>query len=140
LPGLRDRLDALEDLAAGRRLRLEVALHHRFQLLQRLEDREVQIGTEVGGEDQPTVAVDDEGPHDLPAHALAAGTRVRWSSSARLRTVWIITFASSPDKESAGPSVVSSHLSGRANTSACGEPVRGGVEVAGNAPAATTAP
>ena len=45
-----------------------------------------------------------------------------------------------PDKESAGPSVVSSHLSGRANTSACGEPVRGGVEVAGNAPAATTAP
>ena len=61
------RLDAFEDLGAGRRLGLEVALHHRFKLLQRLEDREVQVRAEVGGEDQPAVAVDDEGPHGFAA-------------------------------------------------------------------------
>ena len=61
------RADAVEDLGAGGRLGLEVALHHGLQLLQGLEDREVQLRAEVRGEDQPAVAVDDEGPHGFPA-------------------------------------------------------------------------
>jgi hypothetical protein len=64
---IRARLDPLEDLGAGRRLRVEVAPHHRLQLIQRLEDREVQVRAEVGGEDETAVAVDDEGPHGFPA-------------------------------------------------------------------------
>ena len=81
---IRARLDSFEDLGAGRRLGLEVALDHRFELLQRLEDREVQVRAEVGGEDQPAVAVDDEGPHRSPALARArrspTSTFARFSS------------------------------------------------------------
>jgi hypothetical protein len=67
-------------------LAFEVARDHLCQLLQSLENREVQVGAEVGREDETVVAVDDERPHCSPAHALAA--------SLRLRSVWIITFAS----------------------------------------------
>ena len=58
-------IDPLQDLGAGRRLGLEVALDHRLQLLQRLENREVQGGDEVRREDETVVAVEDEGPHHM---------------------------------------------------------------------------
>ena len=61
------RVDPLQDLGAGRRLGLEVAPDHRRQLVQRLEDREVQIGAEVGWKDETAVPVDDERPHRSPA-------------------------------------------------------------------------
>ena len=61
------RIDALQDLGAGRRLGLEVAPDHGRELVQRLEDREVQISAEVGRKDETAVPVDDERPHRSPA-------------------------------------------------------------------------
>ncbi len=61
------RIDALQDLGAGRRLGLEVAPDHGRELIQRLEDREVQVRAEVGGKDETAVPVDDERPHPSPA-------------------------------------------------------------------------
>src|SRR5262249_35413945 len=63
--GVAARLDASKDLGAGRRLRLEVAPDDGLELLEAVEDGEVELGEEVGGEDQPTVAIDDEWSHDL---------------------------------------------------------------------------
>jgi hypothetical protein len=63
------RLDALEDVGAGRRLGLEVAGDDRVELLEAVEDGEVQLGQEVRREHEPPVAVDDERLHGsgLPA-------------------------------------------------------------------------
>jgi hypothetical protein len=61
-----------------------------------LENRTIQVDTEVGRKDETVVAVDDERPHDSPAHALTAATRPRWCSSVTRRSVEIIMLDSIP--------------------------------------------
>ena len=67
-----------------RRLGLEVAPDHLLQLVQVVDDREVEVGQEVGREDHPPVAVDDERLHgSLPLSVV----RCRRRGAGRLRQV-----------------------------------------------------
>jgi hypothetical protein len=55
------RIDPLQNLSAGRRLGLEIAPDYRRQLPQSLKHREVQVGTEVGREDETVGRVSESG-------------------------------------------------------------------------------
>ena len=60
-------LDSPQDVGAGRRLRLEVATDDRVELLEAVDGGQVELRHEVGREDDPVMAVDQEGLHGAPA-------------------------------------------------------------------------
>src|SRR4030095_16555607 len=66
------------------RLFLEIALDHRRELIEGLEHREVELGEEALGEDDPAVAVGGEWLYDWPPGARLAGayTRPRGAANA----------------------------------------------------------
>src|SRR3989454_10839730 len=68
------RVDLGDDVDLGRGLLLEVALDHRSELIERLEDGEVERREEVEREDDPPVAVDHERLHgDTPSTRVGPG-------------------------------------------------------------------
>src|SRR4029453_167881 len=71
-PAVGPGLDTRDDVRLVGRLFLEIALDHRRELIEGLEHREVELGEEALGEDDPAVAVDDEWLHAWPPGARLA--------------------------------------------------------------------
>jgi hypothetical protein len=66
---------AADDVGVRARLLLEIALDDGFELLERLEQRDVALGEKVEGQHEATVPVDDEALHGiLPARGVDSGT------------------------------------------------------------------
>src|SRR5205814_5225594 len=61
--GIRSRLDAMQDLRAGRRLGFEISGDDGLELLERIEDGEIKLREEVAREDETPKAVEHERLH-----------------------------------------------------------------------------
>ncbi len=66
-PVSRGAVDAGQDVGLGRCLRLELPPDHRDELIERLQDREVQVAKEIRREHQTAVSVDRERFHASPS-------------------------------------------------------------------------
>src|SRR5207245_4131793 len=77
-------VDLADALVLRRRLVLEVAPNHGGELVERLEDREVELGEEAEGKHHAAVPIDDE-----RFHALTPPTRAQVHSPCQISTAML---------------------------------------------------